>query len=269
MLLSMPTPTRRPDEGWQELLTRADSKRDAGHVEQALQLSDRAAMQGEDARHRAALFRGDTLLQMGDAGAALSSYESVADPTTADPELDGARGIALFEMVRLPEAELALRSALRGRPDLAEAYYVLGLIAEMTGSGEDTALFRAARRLAPERFPLAPSMARTTFQEIVAEALDGLPATLQKAIRRVPLRVDDMPHPEELRRSQPPVPPSALGMLLQNAETGPSTTIVLFKRNLERAFPERSRLVEEIRRTVLFEVSRALGLRPMGVVGQA
>jgi hypothetical protein len=43
-------------------------------------------------------------------------------------------------------------------------------------------------------------------------------------------------------------------------------SVLLFKRNLERTFPERERLVAEVARTVLFEISRVVGLPTLGLV---
>ncbi|MEZ4271437.1 MAG: hypothetical protein R3C68_08390 [Myxococcota bacterium] len=113
----------------------------------------------------------------------------MADPAIADSDVDLARGVALFELARLPEAEKALRSALRGDPELAEAYYTLALVAELSGSGEDVELFRQARRLAPERYPARPQMPRNEFEEIVTAAMSELSDRMQEQLRDIPVMV--------------------------------------------------------------------------------
>src|SRR5690606_25477836 len=133
------------------------------------QLCDRAALSGDDGRYHGALLRGDILLELGDAAAALSAYETVAQLDVPDPELDCARGIALFHLCRLPEAENALRSALRGRPDLPHAWYTLALIAEIRGNGQDPELFRRARMLDPEHYPPLEQMGRGEFEQALEE----------------------------------------------------------------------------------------------------
>lgn len=251
---------------WRDLLKRAETARHAGRYHEALQLSDRAAQLGEEARYHAALIRGDTLLELGDAASALSSYESIADPFVPDPYLDCARGLALFELAKLPEAENALRSAARGRPDLAEAYFTLGLIAEMQGTGEEVELFRMARRLEPDRYPATPQRSRKAFEALVERALEQLPPDLHSAVADVPVLVAEVPHPNDLNRSHPPVSPNALGMFIggERYVAGHGPAILLFKRNLERAFPREEQLVAELRVTVQHELMRLVG-RPAGV----
>lgn len=254
---------------WEDLLDDAEAAWQQGRHHDALQSCDRAAMQGEDARYHAAMMRGDVLLELGDAAGALSSFESIADPDVADADVDMSRGVALFELGRLAEAENALRSALRGDPNLAEAHYTLGLIAELQGSGAEAEYFRQARRLDAELYTPRPQIAREDFELIVEEALSGLPDTVADAVRSIPVLVAELPHPDDLRLSVPPLSPRALGLFVgtppgrAGAFDGPAPeqpTILLFKRNLERACQDRDELVREVTLTVIHEVGHALGL---------
>ncbi|MEM6732059.1 MAG: metallopeptidase family protein [Myxococcota bacterium] len=254
---------------WHELLNEAETLWREGRHHDALQIVDRAALESEDSRYHAALLRGDVLLDLGDPLGALSSYESAADPMTPDPDVDAARGIALFELARFPESDNALRSAIRGRPDLAEAHYTLGLLYELLGNGREIEHFRIARRLASDQFPVGPQLGREDFERCIQEAVAELPLTVQKAIESIPVLVQDLPHPEDLQESVPPVSPRCLGLFVgmspryESVLDGVSDhqpVILLFKRNLERACDSRDRLVEEIKLTVLHEVGHALGL---------
>jgi predicted Zn-dependent protease with MMP-like domain len=254
---------------WRDLLDRAEDALGEQRHHDALQLCDRAAVHGDDARYYAGFLRGDVLLELGDVAAALSAYESVADPDIPDPELDCARGVALFELSKIPEAEAALRSAIRGAPDLAEAHYTLGLIAELRGSGEADELFRRARRLEPQRYTLPKPMSPAAFDEVVSAALDDLPPMVRDAIANVPVLIEELPDLEELVATQPPLSPSTLGLFVGAPPSSISVldhveveqpAILLFKRNLERAFPDPELLREEIRVTVIHEVGHALGL---------
>jgi predicted Zn-dependent protease with MMP-like domain len=254
---------------WEKLLDEAEVALGEQRHHDALQLCDRAALAGDDARYWAALLRGDVLLDMGDPAAALSSFDSAADPDVDDPELDLARGIALFELCRFPEAANALQSAVRGNPDLAEAHYTLGLVAEITSAGDEQSHFRQARRLEPERYPPHPALRRDEFEAIVDEAVAELPDNVRDFLENVPVLIADLPHPDDLTKSEPPLSPLTLGMFVglppgeQSVMDAPDEqppAILLFKKNLERAFPERERLIEELRRTVLHEVGHVLGL---------
>jgi tetratricopeptide (TPR) repeat protein len=255
---------------WQDLLDDAAEALESGDHHEALQLCDQAAMAGDEARYHAAVLRGDVLLDLGDAAGALSSFETVADPTEEDPELDCARGVALFELGRLAEADNALRSAIRGNPELAEAHYTLGLIAELLGSGQEGEYFRRARRLDPDAYPPQPPVSRDEFEEAIGEAVARLKPGLRQALEHVPVLIAELPHPDDLRNAEPPLSPLSYGMFVgtppslsgtvMDAPDAMQPAMVLFKRNLERGAVGHQALVDEIRRTVTHELGFALGL---------
>ncbi len=259
-----------PPAEWESLLDAAAAALDAGAHHEALQLCDRAAIAGDEARYHAALLRGDVLIEMGDPAGALTAYETVADPDVEDPELDCARGIALFELGRLAEADNALKSAVRGQADLAEGHYVLGLIAEILGTGQEVEHFRKARKLDPERFAPPLQLSREQFEAAVDEALEHLPAPLRAALERVPVLIAELPHADDLKHAEPPLSPLALGLYVGPQLTlnetflpdteGQQPAMVLFKRNLERASGTREALVEELEHTLRHEIGHALGL---------
>lgn len=254
---------------WENLLDEAAARLDEGRHHDALQLCDRAAMLGDDARYHAAVLRGDVLLDLGDPTGALSSYETVADPDEEDSELDSARGVALFELGRFAEAENALHSALRGNEDLAEAWYTLALIAEIQGTGQEVEYFRRARKLDPEQYPARTLMARPAFEQVVDEAVTSLPGGVRQALAGLPVIIAELPHPDDIRHADPPLSPLALGMYVGPPPSQRDTVMdqpdaqqpamVLFKRNLERATLDREDLVDEVRRTVLYEMGPVLG----------
>lgn len=254
---------------WNHLLNEGERLWREGRHHDALQPVDKAALASEDARYHAALLRGDILLDLGDAIGALSSYESVADPQIPDPVVDSARGIALFELSRFPEAANALRSALRGEPNLAEAHYTLGLLYELTGDARELDHLRIARSMSSERFPASLQLGREEFELLIEQAVDGLPTNVRMAIEKLPILVQELPHPEDLQNSTPPVSPRCLGLFVDlsprfrsalDASMAEKTVILLFKRNLERACESPEQLVDEIRSTIVHEVRLALGL---------
>jgi tetratricopeptide (TPR) repeat protein len=256
------------EQGWQLLLQQARAAWGDEQPHAALQLCDRAALQSASARHAAALLRGDILMQLGDAAGALSSYDSVANPSVPDASLDCSRGLALFELARFAEAESALNSALRGDSQLAEAHHALGVISEIMGKGDETEHFRRARRLAPERFELAPRLSTEQFEAVVQKGLERLPERVRTAMMRMTVLVMEMPRLEDLREQNPPISPQSFGMHVALAHSvdpisGPTATqpaVLLFKRNLERACPHETALVQAVRDTVLEEAVAALNL---------
>lgn len=258
------------NEAWQTLLEQARGAWEQEQVHDALQLCDRAALLGDMGRYRAALLRGDILLDLGDAAGALSSYDSVAEPSVQDAELDAARGIALLELARFAEAENALTSALRGTPNNADVLFALGLIAEVHHSGREVEFFRRARKLEPQRYAATPRLNPERFEAAVAEALHSLASAMGKYMRQVPVLIADVPHPQEIRLVDPPVSPLSFGMWVDLSQSmGPSNQpgapsergLLLFKRNLERASPDYPTLVAHIKAFVEEELEESLGPR--------
>lgn len=227
-------------------------------VHDALQLCDRAALQSDDGRYEAARLRGDILLDLGDAKGALSSFDSVADPEVADPSLDCARGLALFELARLAEAENALRSAVRGDADLAEAHFTLGLIAELEGTGEENEHFRRARKLSPERFRPAGRMSTGAFEHAVAAAVVRLPEAVRQALAATPVLIADLPNPRDLVRHPASLSPMTFAMRVAIRALGDpiddvvpmKPALLLFKRNIERAYSAVEDVVDAVERTL-------------------
>ncbi len=242
------------DVSWQTLLEEARSLAQE-HPLAALQLCDRAALLSADGRYRAALLRGDILLELGDAAGALSCYESVADITKKDSEVDCARGLALFHLARFAESENALRSALRDNPDLAQAHFALGVMAEVAGTGQEIEHFRRARRLDPTRFFSTPKLSNPEFEKVVEEALLSLPAELREKMEEVLVLVAPVPRLEDLVHEEGSLSPlcKATRVALATSYYGeideitpPRPAILLFKRNVERVCRDRDALVAAV-----------------------
>lgn len=249
---------------WQKLMEEATTALRGGRHHDALQLCDRTAQMGDEARYHAAILRGDVLLDLGDPSGALSSYETVADPGRPDPVVDCARGIALFELGRFAEADNALRSAIRGRPDLAEANFALALMAEIQGSGLEVEYFRRARKLAPERFPPTPRLSRAEFDEALGAATTLLTDQEREALQNITIFTEELPSFQDLRRGTVPLSPLSLAVLVpagvaQHAmpPSGPGErpVLILFKRNLERAARTAEALTARIKEALEHELA--------------
>jgi tetratricopeptide (TPR) repeat protein len=247
---------------WRNLLTQAKEVLAAGRTHEALQLCDRAAIESEDARYGAALIRGAIHLEMGDAAAALSAYQAVADAGKPDADLDCARGLAYFELAEIPEAEAAIRSALRIDSHLAEGHYTLGLILELKGRREANTHFRRARELSPAQYPEDRSRTREEFEALLNRAASTLPEHVIEHIRKFPIVVADLPVLDELQKIQPRMSPQSLALVLGSSEgRAVQPCLLIFKRNVERAFRDEELIEAGIRLAVIREFTRALGLK--------
>ena len=234
-------------------------------MSEALQFCDQAAFFSEEARYSAGLMRGNILLELGDATGALSAFDSLAEPGQRDFEVDCARGMALFELARFPEAEAALKSAVSDGPHLAQALHTLGLIAEFKGSGEEVQWFREARLIEPDRYGHRAQLSNGEFRQRVEEAIAELPTDFIKVVEEIPIVVSELPIVNESYQLNPPISPLSLAMLVGVAVAEEARSqdlepiLFLFKRNIERAFPEKEGMKSAIRRAIIRHFAEMLG----------
>ena len=252
---------------WQELLKRAKHSLLMERPGEALQYCDRASFGSDEARYASVLVRGRILLEMGDPMGALSMFESIARLDYQDPEVDCARGRALFELAQFPESQAALTSALQVDAKLADAYYTLGLIAEFTGTGEEGPLFREARRLDPQRFFPNIQMTNDSFEALIHEAVAEMEEPFQRVLEQIPIMIAELPLVNDLHQLNPRISPLSLSMLVGAVvESGPDEGIqpvlFFFKRNVERGFSNRTGMISATRSAIIsnFVDSRGLPL---------
>ncbi len=109
-----------------------------------------------------------------------------------------------------------------------------------------------------------------TIESVVTEALAELHPAIQAYLANVPIVLEEVPDAELCEQWDPPMPPAGILGYFSGATMGDQTgvdswsalpaTIVLFRRNLERAATDRESLIDELRITVFHEVGHYLGL---------
>lgn len=112
------------------------------------------------------------------------------------------------------------------------------------------------------------SMTRRQFEEIVAEAIDGLPREFRARMENVIVEVRDRPTRKQLEDNHVPPGETLLGLYegvpLSERPEGLDPIfpdrIFIFQRPLEECFRTRARLIEEIRETVIHEIGHFFGL---------
>lgn len=111
-------------------------------------------------------------------------------------------------------------------------------------------------------------MTDVEFQEVVDEALEGLPPEIAQKIENIEIIVEDTPHPE-IQKSMKAGKKDLLGLYtgVPFSKRSPHSygnvlpdVIYLFKKNLEELCPTRQELVEQIQRTLLHEIGHYFGL---------
>jgi tetratricopeptide (TPR) repeat protein len=178
------------------------------------------------------------------------------------------RGIALYELSRLAEAEHAFERTLALAPGDAWALHQLGLVAERRGDRKRAeSLLARARAASPQDFPPEVAVDEESFQGEVRAAIASLPAEEKRALAEVPVEVAELPDAEDLLAVDPPLSPSILGLFRGpsdsepcSAEDGPRCrAIVFYRKNLIRFARDQKELERQVRVTLLHELGHLHG----------
>jgi predicted Zn-dependent protease with MMP-like domain len=214
---------------------------------------------------------GAALLESGLHGEALEHLQAcegqVEDPVVHRFYLASA----LFENLRMDEAEQIFREVIAEEPDAAPPLYGLAQCLEFTGRlVEAEEVYEKSHSIDDEGFPLPIRMKREAFERVVQEAATMLPEDLREHLQRIPIVVQDLPSREILlsESDEEPITPAVLGLFV-----GPSLkeqsvfaqimtppTVFIYQRNLERFCQTREELIHEIRLTLYHELGHFLGL---------
>jgi predicted Zn-dependent protease with MMP-like domain len=214
---------------------------------------------------------GAALLESGVPGEALEHLQScegqVEDPVVHRFYLASA----LYENLRVEEAEKIFLEVIEEEPDAAPPYYGLAQCLEFTRRyTEAEEKYEKAHEMDEEGFPLPTRMKREAFERVVHEAAGHLPEDIREHLKQIPIVVEDLPTREILlsESDEEPVTPSVLGLFVGqslkdrsvfNPVTLPAT-IFVYQRNLERFCQTREELIHEIRLTLYHELGHYLGL---------
>jgi predicted Zn-dependent protease with MMP-like domain len=106
-----------------------------------------------------------------------------------------------------------------------------------------------------------------SFEELVEEALDGLPPDVQKLLDNVAIVIEDEPTAEALERAGLRPYNTLYGLyegvsgINYGADWSPvPNKITIYRLPLEEDFPDPERLAHEVQRTVLHEIGHHAGL---------
>jgi predicted Zn-dependent protease with MMP-like domain len=111
-------------------------------------------------------------------------------------------------------------------------------------------------------------LSHSEFEEIVAEALDDLPAFVQEKMSNIEVLIQPYPSRTHLSQAQLPAGHTLLGLyqgvpLTERSHwyaAVPPDTITLFQGPIERSAGSRGRVVDVVRRTVIHEVAHHFGI---------
>ncbi|HET6612278.1 MAG TPA: metallopeptidase family protein [Kofleriaceae bacterium] len=253
-----------PDPGRDELFLGLAYARDGADRAATTRRSDR------DLRARLWLLQAQAENDLGRADVALPLAERALTLRAHNPAALHERGIALFALCRLDEAKKSFEQAIAAAGESADpyTYYHLALIAERAGDAARAAtLFARARTVSKGRIAAPALLSPADFRAVVDSAIARLPEADRALLSRVKLAIADLPALADLTASDPPFPPTILG-LFRGSPVGPATAgtapihgaIVLYRKNLARAAASRGELLTQIERTLRHEIGHVRGL---------
>jgi predicted Zn-dependent protease with MMP-like domain len=240
--------------------------RDLGDPDVALETIEGAFDYIDEERDliEAIIIRAEALVATDDADGARAALAELSTSVIDEPEV----ALDLAELALAaedPAAAMRWIEIVRADPAMrADALHLLGRVHEATGErAEMIAAWQEVRTLDLAAPPGDVSISEDAIETIALEALAELPADVRAKLERVPILIDDAPSAELVADG---TDPRALG-LFQGAplpdggdQAATVTTILLFRRNLERVSADLDRLAEEIRITVLHETAHYFGL---------
>jgi predicted Zn-dependent protease with MMP-like domain len=201
---------------------------------------------------------------------AVEAFEHAAALDPEDAEFRANLAYALYRSCRFDEAVSHARRALELDDGLPDAHYVAALLfersAEPAGAEEH---FERAAELDPERFPAPRRLSDSEFEACVTAGREMLSEEFRRHLDRVVVTVEELPSDEILFDDTPPLDPELFGLFVGVALVDRSSfsaggelppRILLFRRNLERCFPEAEELEREIATTLYHELGHYLGM---------
>ncbi len=258
------------NDGIEALLDDAENAVQDGSPEAALDLCDRVHRLAPN--HPGAWFvRGDALRSMGLIAEASESYRAAALARPDHASSWASHALSALETLNVADAEGSAFRAIREDPRSPEGWWALGLIREWKNDdqGAQRALLHA-RWLDPRGYPLPPSLSDAEIEDIVGDCLRSLHADIRDYLMNVAILLEEVPTEEVLRGYDPPASPLDLlgyfsgASLMERSSEAPWSnlppTIVLYRRNLQRAARSRDDLVEQLCITVFHEIGHFLGL---------
>lgn len=201
---------------------------------------------------------------------AVESLERAVELDPDDAEFRANLAFALYHSCRFDEALTHARQALTIDDSLPDGHCVLALVLERSGEAEAAERhFERAAALDPERFPAPHRLSGSDFENCIAAAREMLSEEFKRHLDRVVVTVEELPSDDIIFDETPPLDPELFGLFVGVALMDRSSfsaggelppRILLFKRNLERCFPEPEELERQIATTLYHELGHYLGM---------
>jgi predicted Zn-dependent protease with MMP-like domain len=258
-----------PDDPMPRICAARIELRDLGDPDAALETVEKAFDYIDEERDlvEAILVRTEALIATDELEGARTSLAELASSVIDDPVL----ALDLAELALAAEdssaagrwIEVALEDkTLEDKTLEADALHLLGRVHELRDENDDMiAVWKKVRVLDLAAPAPSVSISEDEVERIARAALELLPEEVRSKLANVPIMIDDAPSEALVEDG---VDPRLLGLFQGSPMTDDLapvvTTILLFKRNLERVSADLDQLADEITITVLHETAHYFGL---------
>lgn len=204
-------------------------------------------------------------MDVGDAVMGAMGFEEYLRARPDAVEVLEQQAAALFYIADLHAAEKAARRATELDAKRVAAWHFLGVVLERLGDPGAPAAFENAERLAPADYPYPDRTPPERFAPALEQALLDLDPLSRRFYERVPLRWQEWPDTDELRRFHPPVNPLVDALFEGDIDPDDDpwdrlpTAVVLYQGNLSRPPCEVDELAARIGRALRQECQDWLG----------
>ena len=201
-----------------------------------------------------------------DPAGALHAAEQAVTLAPDDAMARVAKGAALFDLCRVDDAEKLVAQAIDRDPRCADAWWLRGRVHTLRAEHDKAdKAFERAISMDAERFAKPFRVSEDSFAKILEEAYEELPEKIRAYLHNVAVIVEDLPDVEALKKCDPPLSPSAVGLfdpepLAPGGGPGQPVRIFIFRKNLEISCGTEEEMVDEISVTLLHEIGHHLGL---------
>lgn len=215
----------------------------------------------------------ECLLQLQEPQEAAHLIDAALEQAPDEGALLLTRAIASFELVELEDAQRFVDRAIAAEPELAEAWYYAGLLAERRGdAGDAKAAFERAVALAPDELLAPTDWSAAQVEAAVRTALSEVPDPLGAWMRALEIVVEDLPPDSELRTEEGAISPLVHCIFRGGSPSAPQgddpagwlgeppAQVALFRKNLGKGATTEEELIDEVVQALIWECIEYLGL---------
>ena len=215
----------------------------------------------------------ECLLEMQEPEEALRLFDFALAQVPGDGALLLGRGVAFFELAKLDAAVASLQRSADADPEIGEATFYLGLIAELRGDRVAAdAFYASAVERSPEDLVLPADWSEADVRKAFAAMVEECPDAVATWLSSLHVVVRDLPEIESLSTPEGPVSPLRQCRFDGEPGDGPfgeepagwlnaaPTEVVLFRRNLGKTAHDEYELAREVFEAVLWEATEFLCL---------